>query len=364
MASVRRLKIIFALVAFVALFISNFVAQGITIILLLLISFKRLCVLKTIKFWLGFILISFVPYLFLRSAEMLHLSTLVFCRSIILYLAFITIAENISTNQLSAFLPKIIGKQLAITLTLAFNLLPIIRHILLKNYGLFYLRNKINYPKYKQFCGYALSIFRQIINAANCCAENMLLSHEAKTPHIVIITGYRHCGKTSYALGLIKEFQAKNWPVSGIVAPSSMQNNRRSTIYVKNISTSEKKLLASRDLKIDDSIFNYGDFDFSASGYAYAKEALLNYTEGGIVFLDEFGPMELSKIGYANEFEKLTRANVSAIFVVVRREILDRFYERFSNLSFELIDTKIAGAVTAHKPIHHLLEAKQETPSL
>lgn len=350
MASARKIKTFFASIAFIALFTTSFAVQGVAIVMLLFISFRRLCELKTIKFWLVFILISFIPCLFLRSIDVLQLSTLVFCRSIILYLAVMIIAENISVHNIGACLQKIIGKQLALTLTLAFNLLPIIRHILLKNYGLFYLRKKTNCNKYQQFCGYALSILKQIINAANCCAENMLLAHNAKTPLIIIITGHKHSGKTTFALNLIKQFHAKNWPVSGIVAPSLMQQNRRSTIYVQNIKTGEKKLLASRDLNVDDAIFNYGNFNFSASGYAYAKAALLDYREKDIVFLDEFGPIELSKMGYAAEFEILARAtNVSAIFVVVRKEILDRFYKNFPDLVFETIDIQ---AVAEHSVLH------------
>jgi nucleoside-triphosphatase THEP1 len=337
-----RLKIGVAILALVVLFFSNIALQVITIGLLLLISFRRFCRWQALKFWIILIAISCLPFLFIRTSEILHLSMLVCCRSVILYLAMMTIAENISTNKLNSHLPKIIGKKLTATLVLAFNFLPLIKHILIKNYGLFYLRSNANYPRYKQLISYVLTVFKQILNAAECCAENMFLEYKSKNLHVVFITGGKHCGKTTYALKQIEEFKARNWPVSGVVSPGLMQNDCRTTIYAKNIITDEEKLLASRNLKIDDVIVNYGGFSFSNAGYSHARDALNNYIPGGIVFFDEFGSMELARMGYVAEFEKLICANISAIFVVVREELLAKVIKLYKFNDFELIKVPAA----------------------
>lgn len=336
----RKLKITVALIALVALFFSYcWILLGVVTILLLL-SFGRIKEKKNFKFWLFFCGISFFPCLFIRTYEIFHLSLLVFCRSVILYLAILTITENINLNSTDKYFTKIIGKRLSILLTISFNLMPVLRNILVRNYALFYLRRSHNQKKLHLLFRYALSIFRQGIETADACAENMLLIHKVSAPHVVIITGDTLSGKTTLLTNFITQFKSKSWPVTGIVAPSTILNNRRSTIYVQDVRTNEQKLLASREEKLSDHVYDYGSFSFSKSGYEFASNALLSYVPGGIVVLDEFGPMEFAGIGYADEFKKLLDASVSALYVVVRKDILEKFCAEFNLVSYEIIFVK------------------------
>lgn len=333
----RKFKIIAALIALSALFTQNVVIHLIVITCLAAFSFKRLRELKAAKFWIVFGVIAFLPAVFIRSFEAFYLSMLVFCRSLILYLALMTITENININKVSNYLQKLFGDRVAATLTLALNLMPVIRHIVSRNYAVFYLRRINANAKCEGYIGFVVSIFRQIISAADCCAENMILTHQAAMPHISIITGLKHSGKTTLALNLIEQFKAKNWPVTGVIAPSLIENNRRSTIYVKNIQSGEEKLLASRDNIILDICYKYGGFNFSQSSYDFARQALLDHQPSGIVFLDEFGPLEFANLGYANEFKKLIKSDVSAVFIILREELLTRFTKEFNFQFCDLI---------------------------
>lgn len=333
----RKLKLIIAIVCLAGLFWSNIIWHGVTLAILLTFTLPRLIELKSLKFWGIFAIVSLLPSIALRSQAIFYLSLFIFFRSIILYLALILLTESIPANFAKHYLTKILGARFATTLALAFNLVPIIRHLLIKNYSLYYFRKVNNYAKIKVILSYSLAIFRQILAAANCCAENMLLTEQVKYPQIFIISGPRHSGKTTLLTQLITTHAEYNWPISGILAPSTMLNDRRSSIFVQNVATQDKCLLASRDELISDVFYEYGGFNFSQQGYEFAKNALGKVFLKGIVAFDEYGPLEFANLGYANEFEQLLSKNISAVFIVIRDELLDRFVAKYHFLPYEII---------------------------
>lgn len=340
MFQIRKIKIILALLSFSVLFTTNIVWHGLVVTGLLILTWRSFRELKNLKFWLVFLLFAFLPCIFIHTYQMFWLSCLVLCRSVIVYLALITIAKNINSDALSKNMSKIIGKRLTTILLLAFNLMPIVRNILIRNYALFYFKKTTNISRFKKTIAYVLAVLRQVLNAADCCAENMFLSQAATGPNITIITGAKHSGKTTLASTLIEKFKAKNWDVRGILAPSTMENNRRTTIYVMDIQTGEKKLLASRQENIADTAYTYGGFRFSQSGYQFATKSLLNYIPGSIVFLDEFGPLEFANMGHAADFKKLLCSNIAALYVVIREELIERFKTEFPDLIYDVIAVK------------------------
>lgn len=333
----RKLKTLIAGIALCSLFLQNLPLLLLSAFVLAILDFKKLTNLKVLIFFGIFSLLVFMPYIFIRSNSSLYYSGLIMLRAVILSLGVFTIAENINLSTARDKLTKIFGRKFAVSLTLAFNLLPIFKQILHRTFGLFYLKNKCGLPKYKQFLALALAIFKQTIEAAECCAENMLLTHKTLHPKIMIITAPKHSGKTTFAHKLIAEFKAKNWPVTGFIAPGNIRNDRRLTINIEDIASGEKKILASRIGEVTDGVYEYGDFVFSKSGLQFAKEALLQYKFGGIVFLDEYGPLEFANLGFAADFRLLCASNVAAIFVVVRENLLTRFLEEHAHLSCEIL---------------------------
>lgn len=333
----RKIKIIIACIALLTIFISNVVVIGISVAMLLPFCIKELLTKKTIIFILLFSLMAFVPTVFIHSKEFFYITVLMILRSLVLFFSIMTIAENINLQNTHSRISKILGNNFATILTFAFNLLPSFKHSLFKTICLFYLKNKTRSSIWHKFSTLAIIIFKHALNTANCCAENMLLTSKAKSPKIVIITGPKHSGKTTYAKELANRFKAKNWPISGIIAPSLMKNNRRSTIFVEDITTNEIKLLASRTTPINDLLYEYGGFNFSKSGLDFAKSALKMHHNNGIVFLDEYGPLEFANLGFSENFSSLIKTNVSAIYVVVREEMLNRFLKEYEHLCCEVI---------------------------
>jgi nucleoside-triphosphatase THEP1 len=72
-----------------------------------------------------------------------------------------------------------------------------------------------------------------------------------------------------------------------------------------------------------------GQYSFSKKTLEFAKGALLNYTSGGVVFLDEAGPLELAGEGYAFCITSLLESHISKLYMVVRENLVDQICERF-----------------------------------
>lgn len=338
MSYLRKLKIISACLALIGLFSQNLVILLFLTLGCSIFSLKKFTDNKILTYILIFIGISFLPYLIFRENTYLLLTISFVCRSLILYFALQLLTENINFEKTRLLLIKFLGKNFTLALTLAFNLLPLIKHLLRKNHGLFYLKQQRKKNKLKQLICFALTIFRQIIHTAESCAENLILLEQGKQPQIILLTGPKHSGKTTYALELVTKFRNNNWPVSGILAPSTLHNNRRSTIYVTDLATNTKRLLASRELKIENIAYEYGGFNFAQAGLEFARQALKNTNKNDIVFLDEYGPLEFANLGFADEFKQLTASNISAIFVIIREELVQRFLSYHNNLSCEIIN--------------------------
>jgi nucleoside-triphosphatase THEP1 len=338
MLSIRKIKISLALAALGLLFVQNLPVHIVVLLGLLPFTTKRWRELKALKFWLIFIAVSFWPCLLIRSMQTVEISAIACCRGLNFYLLLLLISENVNFSAMQHYLPKLLGPRLAAALILAFNLLPNLSNTIVHNYYLFRLKN-FNCSARQAITGFSLALFRQIIGIANSCAENMLLNQKLKTrPLIVIITGEKHAGKTTYATSLVEKFQEKHWPISGILAPSEMQAGRRTTIWVKSIKSGAAKLFASRTAAIPDKIYEYGEFNFSQAGYNFAHQELLDYSPRGIVFLDEFGVLEFAGLGYAQELQELLKTNIAALFVVVRKELVEKFIAAYQLDNYRVID--------------------------
>lgn len=338
MQLIRKLKIFFAVLALFVLFWESILAHLLILLILFTISWRRQTELKNIRFWLIFLIISFLPSFFVPNHETINLSILIFLRSLILYTSLSLIADSISFNSFNRHLQRISTKKFATSLTLAFNLLPAIRKILVRSYSLFYFKPRRKRSRLKLLSGFATSILHQIIMAADNCAESMILVHRSTKPKLIIITGPKHTGKTSYLTNLTANFKNLSWPVSGIISPGTMKNGKRNTISVINLKTGEKKILASRTKPIKDAATRHCSFKFDRKGFEFANKALLDYSPSGIVFLDEFGPLEFLGKGYCHAFNHLLHSNISALYVVVRKELLSRFIAEYAKVPYEIVE--------------------------
>jgi nucleoside-triphosphatase THEP1 len=285
--------------------------------------------------WL--LLFCAVSFALTRGYSAINAVFLMFFRTVLLYNAFLLLTENMNYDMFRERLERFAGKKLSAELALSLNILPVLRRNFFHSYGSFYLRGNVKASHPRKYLSFLHSVLLQGLTAADRIAENMSISATLAGPKIYIITGEKHSGKTTRAMELAEEFKHNGWPVCGILSPGTMKHGLRHSIDIINAATGERRSLASRDGLTEGKCMSYGGFDFSEQGLEYARRALSEHKSCGIVFIDEIGPIELSGGGYAGELRELLKSDASSIFIIVRRELMDKMLAEFRIGKYEQV---------------------------
>ena len=149
---------------------------------------------------------------------------------------------------------------------------------------------------------------------------------------IKIITGSRGIGKTTFLLKLIEELKKKGTPHSGIMTPAIYnENGDKVGFYALDVADGEQWELGRSDKYLDGP--SYGPFSFSERGFVRANEILEQVLSKGSedVFLDEIGPLELSKgYGFFPILSSISSFNIDRyLYLVIRRSLIDEFAHKF-----------------------------------
>jgi len=149
---------------------------------------------------------------------------------------------------------------------------------------------------------------------------------------IIIITGSRGAGKTTFLLKLISELKNKDSHPSGILTPAIYNKDvDKVGFYAFDINTGEKWELGRSDKNLEGP--SYGPFYFSEAGFDKANEILKKVLCKGSedVFLDEIGPLELEKgYGFSSVLSLISSFNIDHnLYLVIRPELIDEFIRRF-----------------------------------
>jgi len=148
------------------------------------------------------------------------------------------------------------------------------------------------------------------------------------SPEVILVTGGVNSGKTGMMKRLVnKEKTAGNKP-AGIIAEGIFEAGEKAGFDVKDLSSGKSMTLARISPEKDNG-FPAGKYFFSNEGFEFAKKALMNYSPGGTVFLDEAGPLELADKGYAGCLRTLLNSPISVLYVSVRSGCLAQIREKF-----------------------------------
>jgi len=147
-------------------------------------------------------------------------------------------------------------------------------------------------------------------------------------PEIVIVTGPINSGKSTYLAELIARERESERVVSGVIAHGVFAGDRKIGYDVEDIAGGTIRPLA-RAHSGPRPHREVGRFSFSVDALEFARRALLGFAPGGVVFVDEIGPLELSGDGYAPCLPALFESSIDKLYIVVRESLVDRVVERF-----------------------------------
>ncbi|HRY30284.1 MAG TPA: nucleoside-triphosphatase [Elusimicrobiota bacterium] len=293
--------------------------------------------LRRLKFWIFFFLASFLPFFLIRRQEMLLVSGRMFLRAVLLYNAVLLYVENVDAERMKPVLRRAFGERLSLTLSVAVNILPVMRRIFLQTHGVFLLRAPSSRARLFGYVRFLRAVLSQSLLAAERLAENMIVAEGARQNEVHIISGPHGSGKTTLAAALAEKFQERGWPVAGVLSPGAFEAGRRVRIEARDAASGETRLLASRNGEVSDPIHEHGGFRFSKSGFEFAKESLLRRAAGSIVFVDEIGPLELAGEGYAETLENLLHADAAALYLVVREGLVQDVTKKFKISQYTIL---------------------------
>jgi nucleoside-triphosphatase THEP1 len=137
----------------------------------------------------------------------------------------------------------------------------------------------------------------------------------------VVVTGPPDTGKTAAVIDVAKRLQAEDVPVAGIVQLGEVEEGRKVGFTLRDIATGEEAQLATRDER------GRGEFGtrfrFSEEGFRLGRKALARACAGGVLIIDELGPVELRGAGHMPAVRKaISTPGLSGAVVVVRRHLV------------------------------------------
>jgi nucleoside-triphosphatase THEP1 len=156
------------------------------------------------------------------------------------------------------------------------------------------------------------------------------MDQKASNPKLFLLTGCRGAGKTSLIQTLVEAAKQARWPVCGLLSPARLENGRRTGIYVMDVHSGTRRLLASRnvgELKGP----QIGHWTFDSEALAWGNALLQHAPPSGLLVLDELGPLEFDgQQGWTAGFDLLAKhAACRLAIVVVRPKYVEAFLQRY-----------------------------------
>jgi nucleoside-triphosphatase THEP1 len=178
----------------------------------------------------------------------------------------------------------------------------------------------------------------------NLSEKNALSFPDSENGNILVITGWRGVGKTTYCRKLFERYRKTGLNVSGLLSPGRFDNNQKNGFFAVDLSTSETRLAASSVPGELDGI-QLGPWTFDATVFAWGNRCLQQAIGADVWVIDELGYLEFDmKTGWMKSFEVLRSKNYRLAIVVIRPECIDTFSQMgFSFQIKELHSLQVAG---------------------
>ena len=149
--------------------------------------------------------------------------------------------------------------------------------------------------------------------------------------NLVVITGWRGTGKTSYCQQVADGYRAAGLKVSGLLSPGRFSQQKKNGFFAINLNSGETRLAASSIPGEISGIIQLGPWTFDTEVFAWGNRCLQQADGADVLLIDELGPLEFNRqTGWVASFDLLKRKNYRLALVVIRPECL----EAFSNLGY------------------------------
>lgn len=149
--------------------------------------------------------------------------------------------------------------------------------------------------------------------------------NQVKPGTVLVISGWRGVGKTSFCLHAIEKIKQRGFSCAGILSLARFEDSIKTGIFALNINSGESRLIASTNPG-EISGFQLGPYTFDEAVLAWADDCIQQWVECGLFVVDELGYLEFdSQNGLFSSFKKLREKRFHLALVVIRPERIDAF---------------------------------------
>ena len=255
----------------------------------------------------------------------------VLLRLLVLTLAAAVLVRRVDAEALLRLTKRLGFERLGLVLGLALNALPRIAEASGDVWTAYTMRSRGLFDRLRRLPGLGEVLLAHTARVAEeAAAAASLRGHSALTrPRIdlpspvpmVIVTGPTDGGKTEAVLALSERLQSEGVPVAGFVQIGDRESGRKVGFRLRDIATGEEAKLAALGERSEG---DFGTrFHFFDEGFRLGREALDRVRPGGVVIVDELGPVELRGAGHMPAVQRAVKTpGIAGAVVVVRRPLV------------------------------------------
>jgi nucleoside-triphosphatase THEP1 len=150
----------------------------------------------------------------------------------------------------------------------------------------------------------------------------------AEPPAVFLVAGGSGEGKTRFLADLRAELVRRGVPAGGFLAPGRWEGGRRAGFDLEDAATGARRELSRRDGPPQWERLA-GPFHFSPEALVAGRALLAAAPEGGVLLVDEVGPLELAGGGWSAELDRLAQGRQAPMVWAVRRPLLETVQARW-----------------------------------
>ena len=149
---------------------------------------------------------------------------------------------------------------------------------------------------------------------------------------LIIITGKRGAGKSTFCSRLIAHFKKEGWKVRGVFSPGLFVDGRKNAIEVVNLENNERRLLAVNKSKsnMDTNEKMPLHWDFDPQVLEWGNRIFEKAVPTDLLVVDEIGPLELKNSqGWIAAIKALDEQSYRLALLVMRPDLLPEAIQRW-----------------------------------
>lgn len=162
---------------------------------------------------------------------------------------------------------------------------------------------------------------------------------------MIIITGWRGAGKTTFCKGIVTLAEQTDWQTGGLLSHAVFESGQKNAIEVEDLKSKKRRILAraNKDNKCNTEKMCAGHWVFDQNILLWGNRILSEALPCDLFVVDELGPLEMIHgEGWTAGLTALDSGAYRLALVVIRPELLETAQQRWQQAEVLTIDSVAA----------------------